>query len=329
MQRRLRRQVTYACPSRADPVTRWTRHRGGWHARCMSDVTRAVLRARLVGADVDGTLIGRREAVAAATVDALARCDGDGVTVAIISGRPLGSASSFARQVTAPYVIPLNGTAVCHADGRAVWVHHGFERSTLDAFARLAERHSAGLSLDALHTRYAITDVTASMVNMADRHGTTLVPVSVEQITDAALKAQFLGSPDALAHLRRALPPEVVATSGADHHGAFLEVAPGGTSKGDALQRLGTHLTVSREQIMVICDGENDISLCLSAAVTVAVGDAHPGLLALATHHVSLSADDGAAGIALAALLYGDPSALTYVRALRPTRQRATPERPP
>jgi len=275
----------------------------------------------LVVVDVDGTLIGDREVVCSDTAAALMQCSRDGVAVAVATGRPISSAVRYAELVGAAYVIALNGAAVCDARGEPIWVHDGFDPTALEFFEDLTAWHEVDVSLDGLRVRYALTDVSPSMALMAVRHAVSIIPANVAAITGPALKAQFLGSARALTVVRNALPPSLAASSGSDQYGAFLEVAPSATSKGAAVARLAEHLGVEREQIMAIGDGENDISMCEHAGVTVAVQDSHTSLLARATHQVDVCADDGAVGVALAALLLGDENALTRVQTLRPTAE--------
>lgn len=56
----------------------------------------------------------------------------------------------------------------------------------------------------------------------------------------------------------------------------LLELARKGNSKGTGLQALAKHLGISADEVLVVGDSENDVSMFKEAGIAVAVGDAGP-----------------------------------------------------
>jgi hypothetical protein len=81
----------------------------------------------------------------------------------------------------------------------------------------------------------------------------------------------------------------------------FFEFLPPGISKGSALIELMDRYEVPREEVLVIGDGENDISMFGAAGLSVAMGDAPDAVKARAA---ALTATCAADGVALALRRY-------------------------
>jgi hydroxymethylpyrimidine pyrophosphatase-like HAD family hydrolase len=78
---------------------------------------------------------------------------------------------------------------------------------------------------------------------------------------------------------------------------AWLDLAPDGISKGSALEPVRAALGVPRERTLAIGDGRNDIEMLQWAARAVAMGQAEPELLAVATEVTGPVEQDGLADV--------------------------------
>jgi hydroxymethylpyrimidine pyrophosphatase-like HAD family hydrolase len=81
----------------------------------------------------------------------------------------------------------------------------------------------------------------------------------------------------------------------------FFEFLPPDTSKGSALAELMARYEVPREEVLVIGDGENDLSMFGVAGLSVAMADAPDAVKARAA---ALTATNAADGVALALRRY-------------------------
>ena len=78
-------------------------------------------------------------------------------------------------------------------------------------------------------------------------------------------------------------------------HALIVEGNPPGVSKGDALQRLATHLGVSQPEVMAVGDQDNDATMIAWAGLGVAMGNASPAVKAIADWIAPPLEKDGAA----------------------------------
>lgn len=268
-----------------------------------------IMPPELVAVDLDGTLIGKTETVSQKAAAALR-----GVTVAIVSGRPLASVAHVAASVGARFAIPLNGAAVIDLQGsHTLWVHNGFERSTLTGLVEEAAKRGVRATCHALAAWY-VSEIDAIVRTLAERHRVTPIVAEWTDIPSPILKVQITGTPATLAELRAAMPTTVVVSAARDHIASYLEISPPGVDKAGGIGRLIKHLDVGWASVMVLGDGENDIPACRKAGIAVAIGDANPGLVAVATHVVRSTPEEDAVAIAVAGLVHGDRTALARVR---------------
>jgi Cof subfamily protein (haloacid dehalogenase superfamily) len=77
----------------------------------------------------------------------------------------------------------------------------------------------------------------------------------------------------------------------------FINILSPEVSKGRALNELAAHLGISKEEIMAIGDGRNDVALLSAAGLAIAMQDA-PAELKNIAHHVTLSVEES--GVAAA-----------------------------
>lgn len=75
----------------------------------------------------------------------------------------------------------------------------------------------------------------------------------------------------------------------------FLEVLPAHADKGSALALIADRAGVPRSEVVAFGDGLNDFTMVTWAGHGVAVGDAHPDLVAAAAEHIGSPEDGGVA----------------------------------
>src|SRR5262249_31619942 len=100
--------------------------------------------------------------------------------------------------------------------------------------------------------------------------------------------------PDAAwAKLAPLLSAVIECTWSAD--GAPLEIVAPGVSKASALARVCEPWGAQPEDVVAVGDAVNDLPMLAWAGVSVAVANANPAVLALATRHTASNDDDGVA----------------------------------
>lgn len=244
-----------------------------------SPVVLASFRPALVGADLDGTLIGRDLAWADGTPEALAGLRAVGVRTVICTGRMLQSARRMAERlgIAAGPVICYQGALVADLAGGEWWRHVPMDGETAAEVVRHVT--AMGCQINA----YIDDELCVEEVTRWARRYAEHVEVAIETV------------PDLEAAVRRRPPTKLVlvtATERADEilpglqqrwHGRlyvvrsqpeYIEFVDLSVSKSGALAWLCERLGVAREQVATLGDGMNDVDMLRWAGLGVAVAEA-------------------------------------------------------
>jgi len=266
---------------------------------------------RLVAVDVDGTLLtGAHELtprVGAAVRAARAR----GLHVALATGKLLGSVAGLvdALALDGPQ-ITCNGAAILPAAGGRPLAFWPLEDAALARALSALRQADPALGI-AWYTPDAIyTDAPEGPLDaiLAAYHEPPLIHVrALDGELPTPAKLLVTGAPERLAALRARVTPQLegaaqVVTTTPD----FLEFFSHRASKGAALRDITRRLDLSREEVLAIGDGENDITLLAAAGGAVAMANAVPALRAHAAYQTASNDEDGVA-LVIEAVLAGQP----------------------
>ena len=265
---------------------------------------------RLVATDLDGTLVRSDGTVSAYTADVLAELDDRGVHVVFVTGRPL----RWAREVFA-YVgshglaIVSNGALVWDVAGDRPWLERPIAprvtlevaRALRDAIpgSRFAVETDEGWAMEPDYFRHRADD---------DRGFKPQRQVPLEQLADTpALKLLAHGggleADDFVAAAVAVVGDRVNVT-----HSSFplLEISALEVTKASTLALIAEKLSVDAADVVAFGDMPNDLPMLTWAGTSYAMADAHPTVLACATHVAPGHDDDGVARV-LAGVLAGVP----------------------
>ena len=256
---------------------------------------------KLVALDLDGTLLPFRGAISTRTKQAIRRSMDAGIVAVLASGRPFPSLQPYVEElaITAP-VIANQGCQIVLPDTLQmvydVAIPFPAARQLLDYLqprdldvivdihddvfvraSRFAEEFFDGF----IGRRYHLTDD----LNGIMQEGPAKVLVIDEKEGQERLLPELQERFGDQIHFIRA-------------HPMFIEAIPLGVTKATALERVTGDLGVSQEQTIAIGDGDNDIEMVAWAGLGVAMGNASPGLMAVADH-VALSVDEDGAAVAI------------------------------
>lgn len=256
------------------------------------------MRIRLIAADLDGTLMGASLRVSPRVRAVLQRVRKKGVLFTIATGRSFSETLPFASQVdiTAPLICCQGG--YIRSLGSPYPLYEAIMPLEL---AQEAIRLSRGASW---HLHIYLDDVVYS------EH-----PLGREQLYER-LGMQVRHVPDLLALLRRPPAKFLIMTDepeeaarldeelGASFAGrlsivrsypTFVEGSPQGVSKAQGLAWLAAHLKIPPQAVMAIGDQDNDADMLDWAGLAVAMGNASPGVKAVADHVAPPVEEDGVA----------------------------------
>ena len=251
----------------------------------------------LVATDLDGTIIREDGTISERTVAAFARVEAVGARFVLVTGRPPRVMSTIAA------AFGHRGTAIC-ANGALAYDMRADTITTL----HLIPPTVIATAIAAL--RAAVPGIGIAIEYPDGRAADELfqaiswdVNEAIPRPGDAALFARpaskLLGrhlgySCDDL--LARALPAigGLVSVSHSNGKG-LIEACALGVSKATVIAELAASHGIGRESVIAFGDMPNDLPLLAWAGTSCAVANAHPDVLAAATHVIGSNDDDGVA----------------------------------
>ncbi|MGH3279419.1 MAG: HAD hydrolase family protein [Trebonia sp.] len=254
-------------------------------------------RPRLVATDLDGTIIRADGTISARTVTAFARVEAAGARFVLVTGRPprvmRPIAEAFEHRGTA---ICANGALTYDLRTETVEALHLISPQVLAAAAAALRAAVPGVGIAVEYPDGHAADPAYQALNW-DANS------SLPRLGDDALfgrpASKLLGRhfgyscDDLLALVLPALDGLVSVT----HSNAkgLIEAAALGVTKATVVEELAARYGIGRESVLAFGDMPNDLPLLTWAGTSCAVANAHPDVLAAATHVVASNDDDGVA----------------------------------
>jgi hypothetical protein len=267
---------------------------------------------RLVAIDIDGTLLDSRWQLPDRNRDAITRSVGQGVEVAIVTGRRYDFAKPIIDllpcSVTA---IVSNGAIVRSADGAAV-LRHLLPRAVAQSVLSATTAYRDGIALifdrpregQVVFERIDWTHPSRRGYAERNREYITEVDPLEDALTEDPIQVMFNGG---VAPMRRlvtalgALPDSgaftVAVTEYEERDFSLVDVLAAGCTKGATLSEWARRRGYAREEVMAIGDNLNDVEMLEAAGIPVVMGNAVPALLARGW---PVTASNDEAGVAVA-----------------------------
>jgi len=250
-------------------------------------------RYKLLVIDIDGTLLGKSWQISAENLAALSRARAAGVQICISTGRALKSSSPVLEQLALDNIhIFFDGALVSTPDlGEIVSIRPiatpvvremvAFARSrdmNLELFSAThyyteRESWSTGIHRRFFELGATITNFDGLWERESIVKGGLFTATPEEEVNAALFRELFAGSVQ-VSQGRAPILPNAV----------FNNLLSPEVSKGKALETLAARLGISREEVMAVGDGSNDISLLGAAGLGVAMGNARQELKEIADH---------------------------------------------
>lgn len=241
---------------------------------------------RLIGIDVDGTLVGASGVVDPAIWRAVERVRAAGIHLALSSGRPaFGLALEYAQRLDDGWHSFQNGASIVHlASGRSQ--SSSFPPDLVGVLIARARESGRLLEL------YSDNDfVCESTSDWAREHaallGVPFDPRPFESLRGSAVRVQWLVAPADAAQTIAEAPAALEAaesTSPLMPDTAFIGMTRKGISKGSALRTIISDYGMSLDQVMFVGDARNDLSALRIVGYPVAMANADPAVLRIARH---------------------------------------------
>ncbi|MHA7132133.1 HAD family hydrolase [Oerskovia turbata] len=257
---------------------------------------------RVVATDLDGTLLRSDGTVSARTREVLEALDAAGTQVVFVTARPPRWLTEVGRLVGGHgVIICLGGACVYDVATRQVVESRGFAPLVLGDVVRDLRAAVPGIAL-------AVERVDGPVFDPAFRHDETMAAAwrgPVERALDASV-GKLLARSDQVG--QDAFFDQVLAVVGdralLAYSGAagLAELLPPDVTKAGALAAWCASHGIGPEAVWAFGDMPNDLPMLDWAGTSYAVANAHPEVLAAATHVTASNDEDGVA-LALARLL--------------------------
>jgi HAD superfamily hydrolase (TIGR01484 family) len=251
----------------------------------------------LVATDLDGTIIRSDGTIAARTVAAFARVEAAGARFVLVTGRPprwmAAIAATFGHRGTA---ICANGALAYDMHTGAIEARHLIPPPALAAAAAALRAAVPGIGIAVEHPDGHAADRVYQAANWE-------VNASIPRLDDAELFARpaskLLGrhfgySCDDLLALVLPVLDGLVSVTHSNSKG-LIEASALGVSKASVVAEIAALHGIGREAVIAFGDMPNDLPLLTWAGSSCAVANAHPAVLAAATHVIGSNDEDGVA----------------------------------
>ena len=253
----------------------------------------------LVATDLDGTIVRQDGTISARTVAAFARAEAAGARFVLVTGRP--------PRVMGPVAAAFGhrGTAIC-ANGALAY---DMRTDTIEALHLIAPD---ALAAAAAALRGAVPGIGIAVEYPGGHAADTAYQAltwdlnqSLPRLPDAELFARpaskLLGrhfgyTCDDLLELALPALDGLISVTHSNSKG-LVEASALGASKASAVAELAAAAGIGPESVIAFGDMPNDLPLLAWAGTSCAVANAHPAVLAAATHVIGGNDEDGVAAV--------------------------------
>ncbi|WP_026908792.1 sugar-phosphatase [Paucisalibacillus globulus] len=265
---------------------------------------------KLVAIDIDGTLLNSREEITKEVSNAIQAVKEKGVKVVLCTGRPIGGVHHLVEELELndkeDFVITFNGALVQNTNTEEVILQNLLTYQDLMDLHELSinvNSHMHYFDLDDMFTPnkkihlYTIYEAFANQLPIHYR------PLDETPEDIMVPKVMFIDYEERLNNIIEAIPKAykekyMMVTSTP----FFLEILNPIVSKGNAVKQLANRLSIKREEVICIGDGENDLSMIEYAGCGVAMGNA-TSLVKKPADFQTLSKDENGVAYALDKLI--------------------------
>jgi Cof subfamily protein (haloacid dehalogenase superfamily) len=265
-------------------------------------MTGLIPRPALIACDVDGTLFDDDETITPRTRDAVRAAVAAGANFVVATGRPPRWIRPIVDELGfAPMAVCANGAVIYDSANDRVVSTRTLPVDALAELAGLATRviPGAGLAVERIG-QSAHDTATPQFVSSPGYEHAWLNPdnteVSIEDLLSAPaikllIRQAGARSADMAAELAKHVGLEGDITYSTNN--GLVEIVPRGVSKATGIAEIAKPLDIVSGQVVAFGDMPNDLPMLRWAGHGVAMGNAHPDVLAIADEVTARNSEDG------------------------------------
>jgi Cof subfamily protein (haloacid dehalogenase superfamily) len=267
---------------------------------------------KLIGVDIDGTLLDSRHELSPANAQALAEAAGRGIEVVLVTGRRFDFALPIAQQIPCPLTLIVNNGALIKSKDGTTHVRHLLPVRTARAVlaATLPFRAGAAVVFDRPRANQVIWEVIAwndpGRRSYFERNREFIAQMPLEDsLTEDPIQVMFTGGVREMREVAKILRacqggPEakqfaLAYTEYEARDFALVDVIHAACSKGAALAEWTRLRGLEPGQVMAIGDNHNDVEMLEFAGLAVIMGNSVPELRRDGWHVTTSNDEDGVA----------------------------------
>lgn len=251
---------------------------------------------KLVVCDMDGTMIGHDEALAADTAEWITRLEQNHIMFSVATGRSEGYMRTKVQEMGLfhPYIV-TNGATIM--EGERAIVRRQFAIKPFQPVAEMAK----ALGMSAVYTlngEERIEYETTWTAYEAQKRGVSYNPEPFSETEWLSLKADKILIMDpvrqgAINDIEKLINKIEMDAAYVRYRDKAVELNEKTSNKAAALKELAAMLGIGLEEILVIGDDDNDIEMFRAAGVSAAVANASPKAREAAAYVCSNKEFDG------------------------------------
>src|SRR5260370_36658480 len=267
---------------------------------------------RVIGLDIDGTLLDSRWQLPEAHRAAIAEAGRRGIEVALVTGRRYDFAMPVAHQLDSPVTLIVSNGALIRSKEGHTHLRHLLPKQTAAQVLHLTPEWREGaavifdrqrenqLMLEALDPddclRYADYSRNLEFIGLARPLEGCLTEDPIQVMLRGRIRA-MLEAEERLRSAAFAQDFRLAVTSYAHKDFAMIDVIPPGCSKGSSLAEWATLRGIAREEILAIGDNHNDVEMLSFAGIPVVMGNSVPALKTYGWHETGTNDESGVGSV--------------------------------
>lgn len=227
---------------------------------------------RLLGSDLDGTLLNEIFELTPGVISAVKEAHNSNLPLVVITGRDHLSALPFLNQLGVENIFVGSGGAQIWVDGQPV-VQSYFTPEQTQFILDLGKEFNVGMFIDQKNqawnygSRYYVDLFMHVSDSLECKDPITFLNLLPGKITLCQEHSR-------LQQIRRRLTAIFPTLTLSFSFPQALDINPSGGNKGEGLAHLANMLGLCKDEIAVVGDSENDMSMFLFAGLSIAMGNA-------------------------------------------------------
>lgn len=259
------------------------------------------MKYKLAAVDMDGTLLNNSDEITPHTLDTIREAADRGLVFSVCTGRPIQGVAKYEAlmELNAP-VITYNGAMIVMSSTREVLFQQNLEREDARQILKLGREYGTTMCVWSANQLYG--NVLNDRIHEYKK-ATGVEPILIqdeEALLDQGItKILWYDDTEKIKQMEKEIPPSAFqSVTFCTSKPFYLEFFNSKVSKASAMEKIGELYHISREEMIAIGDGFNDLSMITYAGLGAAMENAPDGVKAKADYVTARSnQEDGVAEV--------------------------------